>query len=371
MPHALAHDAEIQGGRQNGVAQPQTRTVSTQRVVFVDGLRGLAALWVVAYHLATHRLFSPPLDGVLGAFQRVAEYGYLGVPVFFVISGFAVAASIGTDRISVKYYFSFVARRLVRLTPPYWATIAFVVATTAVARALVKDYDHALPSVGSVLAHMFYLYPLFGYEPILAIFWTLIPIVQFYIVFTAILGVVQVAWPSKTLSQTGVLLLVVLPAIVSAWFPPAIPWLYTASWYMFCTGALLYWWHRGSLSWHIFAFVTLAIAASLLWRFSLYKLATVCAVLTIVFVSSQGKTNAWLGGALVAFFARISYSLYLIHGTIGWRVLSLGERLTGKELCYSLMWLVLAIAASVLAAIMMYRWIELPAMRFSRRIRHS
>lgn len=76
---------------------------TTERLVFIDGLRGLAAAGVTLFHFAGHRIFDPPPSGVAGFLLGLARHGNEGVPVFFVISGFVIAQSIATNRISLKY----------------------------------------------------------------------------------------------------------------------------------------------------------------------------------------------------------------------------------------------------------------------------
>jgi peptidoglycan/LPS O-acetylase OafA/YrhL len=57
-----------------------------ERLAFIDGLRALAALGVVAFHFSGHAIFKSPPGGVAGALLAAAKYGNEGVPVFFVIT---------------------------------------------------------------------------------------------------------------------------------------------------------------------------------------------------------------------------------------------------------------------------------------------
>jgi hypothetical protein len=210
------------------------------RLVFIDGMRGLAALAVAVYHFSGHRIFDPLPDGIWGGVLRLAHHGNEGVPIFFVISGFVIAQSIDTNRASLSYSRNFIFRRLVRLSPPYWATIVFVVVTTFLAKQVLSDYSNEVPSFGSVLAHMSYLNPFFGYKPILEIFWSLVHIVQFYIFFILLVVAIQRYWPFKQISPLGSFLLLVLPAVLSAVFKPKVPRLCSNTWYIFCLGVFAY-----------------------------------------------------------------------------------------------------------------------------------
>ncbi len=87
---------------------------------FIDGLRAIAVLAVIAYHFD-----APLLPG-----------GFTGVDVFFVISGFVVSCSVGgLDGIRLADFFGyFYARRLFRIAP---ALIVCLLATTIVFAVLI------------------------------------------------------------------------------------------------------------------------------------------------------------------------------------------------------------------------------------------
>jgi peptidoglycan/LPS O-acetylase OafA/YrhL len=81
---------------------------SKKRYEILDGLRGVAALIVVAYHLFETYSKSPA--------EQVLNHGYLAVDFFFVLSGFVIGYAYDDrwDRMSMKNFFK---RRLVRLHP--------------------------------------------------------------------------------------------------------------------------------------------------------------------------------------------------------------------------------------------------------------
>jgi peptidoglycan/LPS O-acetylase OafA/YrhL len=59
------------------------------RITHLDGLRGIAILWVIAYH-AYSRWFD--YTNLLSATKNISifKYGFLGVSLFFMISGFVI-----------------------------------------------------------------------------------------------------------------------------------------------------------------------------------------------------------------------------------------------------------------------------------------
>ncbi|HLL46238.1 MAG TPA: acyltransferase family protein, partial [Longimicrobiaceae bacterium] len=97
------------------------------RYVFIDALRGFAALAVVGFH-AREGGHLAGLDAHLGPVLRaVLHRGDAGVTVFFVISGFVIAASMAHAHVTAGYVGRFLARRSVRLDPAYWASLALTV----------------------------------------------------------------------------------------------------------------------------------------------------------------------------------------------------------------------------------------------------
>jgi peptidoglycan/LPS O-acetylase OafA/YrhL len=163
--------------------------VATQRkrLVFLDGLRGLAAMAVVGFHFYQGNPAHDALEGILsGWLGSILERGYLGVEVFFVISGFVVAYSVRSIVITPAVVVEFMGRRLCRLAPPYWTAILLMVLSRLVSNWILHDRVAEIPSFGTVLAHGLYLQGLLGMDQILAIFWTLCLEVQFYGVFIAL-----------------------------------------------------------------------------------------------------------------------------------------------------------------------------------------
>ena len=86
--------------------------------------RGVACLSVVLFHSA--RGPSREIDGFSAAVFAILGKGWIGVPLFFVISGYCVTASADALRsqpYSAKHFFW---RRFRRIYPPYWAVIAII-----------------------------------------------------------------------------------------------------------------------------------------------------------------------------------------------------------------------------------------------------
>lgn len=100
-----------------------------------DVWRGVACLAVIVYHtgyfLLMNDVAAPGLDGsarrLLVSFLSRLN---LGVPLFFVISGYCILASADAHRRAGRSSFRFLARRFWRIYPPYWGAILVFLAVT-------------------------------------------------------------------------------------------------------------------------------------------------------------------------------------------------------------------------------------------------
>jgi peptidoglycan/LPS O-acetylase OafA/YrhL len=103
------------------------------RLDFLDGIRALAALFVVLHHvyLAVYDGF-PTNTGP--AVLTPLLYGHFGVAVFIVVSGFSLGLAPAKRGWNVGRggYWTFMRRRAWRIIPPYWAALAVSVALVAV-----------------------------------------------------------------------------------------------------------------------------------------------------------------------------------------------------------------------------------------------
>jgi peptidoglycan/LPS O-acetylase OafA/YrhL len=174
----------------------------------IDGLRAIAVLSVIAFHMRRGAL----------------PGGYLGVDIFFVLSGFLITsilwAEIKDGRFSIVRFYD---RRIRRIMP---ALILLLMAATPVAAALLLPSD--LVGYGrSLLATLgfaanFYFWRDTNYfaraaedKPLLHL-WSLGVEEQFYILFPLVLALLWRRWPRRAPAAIGVLTILSLAANVAA-----------------------------------------------------------------------------------------------------------------------------------------------------------
>ncbi len=142
------------------------------RIASIDILRGFAILWVIGYHTwtdlrfpnvypeqsdafreITRQLGDTDIAGAIGAaFEALLRVGYLGVPLFMLLSGYsltltALARGTATDR-----EWRAVPRRLRKVMRPYWAGFAITV-SFALALATMQWQRHGGAPLGDYLRY--------------------------------------------------------------------------------------------------------------------------------------------------------------------------------------------------------------------------
>lgn len=99
--------------------------MSGGRMPVLDGIRGVAILMVMVFHFwlfgTTTGIGTTLWERVYSA---VAGMGWIGVDLFFVLSGFLITGILYDSRGSQHYYRVFYARRTVRIFPLYYASLA-------------------------------------------------------------------------------------------------------------------------------------------------------------------------------------------------------------------------------------------------------
>jgi peptidoglycan/LPS O-acetylase OafA/YrhL len=101
----------------------KTHAPTAGRIPALDGIRGIAILFVMVYHFWGIGV-KPGSALWERAYAGVAGMGWAGVDLFFVLSGFLITGILYDSRESQHYFRVFYSRRTVRIFPLYYASLA-------------------------------------------------------------------------------------------------------------------------------------------------------------------------------------------------------------------------------------------------------
>lgn len=117
-----------------------------QHAPALDGIRGLAVLWVIAHN--TTDLLGAPRSGPFHLLALVTNTGWIGVQLFFALSGFLITRNLLDTQGATNYYSGFYARRTLRILPLYFLMLLLLLvvlpAMMTVPARLQSTVDHQL-----------------------------------------------------------------------------------------------------------------------------------------------------------------------------------------------------------------------------------
>ena len=90
-----------------------------EKIPQLDALRGIAILLVIAHNATLHY-------GTASYLHPLFDRGWMGVDLFFVLSGFLISGILLDTRESPNYFKNFYARRVLRIWPLYYCLLAFM-----------------------------------------------------------------------------------------------------------------------------------------------------------------------------------------------------------------------------------------------------
>ena len=342
-------------------------------MLFLDALRGVAALGVVFQHL--YGALPDGVTAVPGWLHQVLTLGSNGVAVFFVLSGCVIPFAVGEAQVTPRYIARFIARRFVRLDVPYWICIGLYLLA---ARAMGKStYEHI--DAATLVANLLYSNFALGLDAVVTVGWTLAIEIQFYLAYLLMLAGAQQAETRWLPGRRDLCrhLVFGLPVVVSLlWQLKIIPdpegpdRCFLQPWLFFACGAALTWTlFQRAPRWPV-GFCVVGLLVSGVIASESANITGAIAGLLIYAVAVNGLMGR-LGVSRVAqWFGTISYSLYLLHPLVGSRAIRL---LATRVAPPWSIWTELAafgagLIVSVAAASLFCVVVERPSQRLARRI---
>ena len=334
----------------------------TSRLQELDCLRGIAAILVVLFHFT---MGNP-------AFFNIFDFGCTGVELFFLISGFVIFLTLKKTRSGR----SFVISRFARIYPTYWVCVT--ITTAAIILWQFITYQPVVhPGLSVYLLNLTMLQAYFNVNSIDGVYWTLTIELLFY-VFMWILLVSRTLHKIRVIGY-GVLLfcllcLLILKPVAPTAYNLLLPYCPVILYFpLFIAGITFYQIKFENAKTDGYLLVLLCLLAQMFFfhethpedRISLTAYA-ICLVLYFsMFILYARNKLGFIVNRVTLFLGRISYSLYLIHGYIAYRIVI--PFLNHSRYFHLNSWVIdfaIVLPAVLLLAAFINRYVEVPAMRY-------
>ena len=321
--------------------------INKNRFEYIDALRVVGAASVISFHYFSNGISNGSVTSIgLTPFSEIAKYGYLGVQLFFVVSGYLILMS--TNRSA----WEFAKGRVKRIYPLYWMAIILITAIT-----YLPTLSKTQPDFLQILASITMFPTAFDQGWIDGAHWFMLIEIQFYLLIFVLLKL-----------RAGKH----LPTIFPIWAIVILIW-YVFDlnrfniWYLYgpfsfiCGGAIIY--SIKQSGWNLLRVVGLiaAITGGLYSRLgsldylseirnTQYSATVVTVIVLIIFgllllTLLPKVSNMHIPGAV--FLGAITYPLFLIHGRLGYMALERFATEQNKYFVYSLL-IILAISIAYL-----------------------
>lgn len=333
----------------------------------LDAWRGVAALWVVTFHTfasytnETYDDYHP----AVGSAWLLGHQGWMGVHIFFAVSGYCIAASVASGLSKGRSPAIFMRDRVLRIYPAYWAALVFLaVVSAATAPFIGRSPLSALPqSFGSFLSDLALVQPFFGNDFFLLVSWSLAYEVCFYVMCAIAMVLLAAGVPVVAVLGVGMLLAVYGTLPMGAPFPLNL-------WAEFFFGSLAFVCllaksrgdRRGAYlaAGALLLLLLLGVATRSSHGLVHFLMAAVTA-LGIILLSPLDDRLAgarWLKPLL--FLGVISYSLYLVHIVVVSKLMNFSKRFVAVDSLWVFATVLVATLAAIACAALFYRLIEAP-----------
>ena len=366
--------------------EPAPLALHSTRYPAIDSLRGLAALWVVCSHLWNR--FYPGVNGQFHAAALPSDgpvslqvsfalfgYGYVGVTLFFVLSGFCIHlpqakafAATGSDRLAALNFFR---RRFWRLYPAYFASLVFTALLLGLFPVMLwllrgRPFN-SVDAFGlrHALANALFLQQAFPDSlQFNGVYWTLLYEVQFYALYPVLL------WCARRWGFGAVAVALLGCELAVASHPSPIPHAFLNRYFEWYLGMLVAErtasGQQTTSRWIAAAGLISGIVMTSYTAWWPYRDVLLGIGFAGLVASVLPRRPQLLASAPLVWLGMISYSLYLVHVPLIdliWNAGSLAVDLgtLNETMARSLALMVVPLALGVAAV--SYRWFEKPFLR--------
>jgi len=321
-----------------------SQSVSQSRVLWLDELRGIAAFSVVIFHYFTnydqHYNHSFTVPDFL-------SYGYLGVPLFFIISGFVIFMTVSKINSLPKFIIS----RFSRLYPVYW-----VAATLTFLWTLNFGPSDRIVSTQSYFINLLMIQEYLSIPHVDRVYWTLTIELAFYFWISVLLI-------TKQLTRINYFLIAaVLAAIFYDQVPVIIRQLLLLKYISFFAAGICFYNINKKQNTIFTNIILLLVSIHIIKYYPLVECFILFSALAYFYYccTKEVKTT----NKILVYLGTISYSLYLIHQNIGYSLIKLGYTYNIEPL----LTIFLTIIFSLILASLLTHLIEKPTAKLCKKL---
>ncbi len=328
------------------------------RIKELDAFRGIAALSVVLYHYTTvyHDNFDVPS-------LFYVQYGWLGVPLFFILSGFVITLTIQR----CKNPLEFLLKRFIRLYPTYWISLSITLLVIYISNSQ-GIHDMFSNTTTNILFNFTMFQELVYIDHVDASYWSLLPELLFYLLIAFLFWIKKV---NNLLLYNSILIGI---CIIHYFFPLPIVGRILDLHYvlLFMIGICFY---------NIYAnykkvkqYIHFLIVINLILGIFLYGIIRPHLDFTVILITFPMIVLLFYGfvyqkfavlGTIksLLFLGIISYPLYLIHQIVGFIFMLFFDQYLTRELS-----IFSAVSLSIILATIITFYLEPPLKRATKKI---
>jgi peptidoglycan/LPS O-acetylase OafA/YrhL len=286
---------------------PTNRKVRLQEL---DSLRGIACLMVFFFH---HSIRFIPDDK-----HYIFHFGYLGVQLFFMISGFVIFLTLERSN-----WLDFVVHRFTRLYPAYWICVLITFFVMNLSPFSIERIPNFMLYFNLTMFQHW-----FGIRDLDLAYWTLNLELSFYVIMTIVLLM------DRLKNYIAITIAMLLPMWLKFFFPEIVPsdlfhWLtFLSAAHLFAAGILFYHIYKreGKATITEIALLLCCLLSQVIAKpvFNYIEFIHVVLFFFLFLLLTRNKLH-WIKNRVLIFYGQISYILYLIHENVGLELLKLFE----------------------------------------------
>ena len=335
-------------------------TRASKRLHQIDLFRIISAFMVMMYHYSFRGYYSQVYCSVeFPVLGRFGKYGYLGVSLFFLISGFVILMSVQNKTLS-----EFIKSRFLRLYPTYWICLLITYFTIQIAGSELFS-----SSLFGLIANSTMLNGFIRIPYVDSVYWSLLVEMKFYIVISVFIFFRK---RIKLTEDSFISMYLVLSIIYSTHIFEHIYISKVANYFLFfkhshffISGMLFYQTYRSGIGSRRVVQLLISFALSLYWanieaskltlkysEFGIYFSNTVVSAFIMLIyvlfcVMVLGKLEDFNKKWFLT-FGTLTYSLYLLHQNIGYIFLNKLTLVFGKHFALFLVSLCVITLSSII-----------------------